>query len=371
MRPSAVFLLNLVQDVHVLRPLVFMAARDFGFATRLLVSDRFRSRDAGGAWVDELQILCRDSGATLDCFADDREARQLLTGGGLLFAASESTVPNHAITHAIFRHAPPSYLRVTVQHGFECIGFRHGSGHTRSAGPSASFAADILCTWYGLPQLSALARSQAPKVVVTGPPSVLQAHAPADETAGNEGLVCENLHSVRFGMHDRLEGEFLSTFRKFAWSMGGRRGSLRLRPHPAGQYSARLRKPFPRNVALENAPIYRIDLSRFAYGISPPSSVLIDLLLADVPTAVWQDSAQSIDISNFAGLPIVSSAEQMARFAKNVRRRRDQAVSEQRKWLEAQGMPLDPVDVYRRFARLFEAAERMAVQRPRPATLPS
>ena len=38
--PSAVFLVNLVQDIANLRPLLFMA-RDFGFDTLLLISTRF------------------------------------------------------------------------------------------------------------------------------------------------------------------------------------------------------------------------------------------------------------------------------------------------------------------------------------------
>jgi hypothetical protein len=35
---TAVFLINLVQDVNIVRPLVFMATRDFGLNALLLVS---------------------------------------------------------------------------------------------------------------------------------------------------------------------------------------------------------------------------------------------------------------------------------------------------------------------------------------------
>lgn len=364
MEPNATFLVHLLQDVHVLRPLVFMAARDFGFKTQVLVADRFRARDTSGIWLNELESICAESGAILNFFSDDWQGQRYLTGQGLLFAASESHIHNHAITHNIFRHAPATYLKVTLQHGFECVGFRHGGDHVRAFGETASFAADIVCAWYGSAQLTSLATSQAPKVVVTGPTSVLQMATGQVGQGSGAGLVCENLHSVRFGTDDKLESEFLRTFRKFAGAMNRQGRRVRLRPHPGGQHSARANAVLPRNVQLENAPLYRLDLREFSYGISPPSSVLIDMLLADIPTAVWRDRRGFIDVSNYDGLISVSSADELVSFAQEAERNRDQLVMRQRRWLERQGMPLEPADVYARFAKLFEAAERMEVRPP-------
>lgn len=363
MKRSAIFLIDLLQDVHVLRPLWSMAARDFRFETKVLVSDRFRARDTSGAWISDIQLFCAEIGATFDSFADEWDVRQFLTGRGLIFAAAESSVRNHAVTHNIFRQTPSDFLRVTVQHGFECIGFRHGSSHTGAAGETASFAADFLCTWYGMDRLTSLASSQAPKVVVTGPTSVLQVRPGEIPAVEAPGLVCENLHSVRFGAGNALDLEFLRTFRKFATGMARRRATVRLRPHPAGQYSRRSNVLMPRNVTFENAPLYRVDLRKFSFGISPPSSVIIDLLLANVPTAVWVDEKRSIDASNYEGLPTVSSANEMIEFALDAQRHRAAFVDEQRNWLERQGMPLDPSDVYGRFAAFFESAERMPAQK--------
>lgn len=364
MVPSATFLVHLLQDVHVLRPLVFMAAHDFGFQTQLLVSDRFRARDTSGIWLNELEEICAQSGASLNFFGDDWQAQGFLKGQGLLFAASESHIHNHAIAHNVFRHAPPTYLKVTLQHGFECVGFRHGADHVRAYGETASFAADIVCSWYGIDQLTSLAPSQAPKVFVTGPTSVLQMAAGETGPGNGAGVVCENLHSVRFETADKLESEFLRTFRKFAGAMNRQGRRVRLRPHPGGQYSAKADAVLPRNVQLENAPLYRLDLRQFSYGISPPSSVLIDMLLAEIPTAVWRDRRGFIDVRNYDGLTTVSSADELVRFAQEAEQGRDRLLTRQRRWLERQGMPLEPADVYARFAKLFEAAERMAVQRP-------
>jgi len=117
--PSAVFLIHLVQDVNILRPLIFMAAGDFQFDTLLLLSSKFSARDNLGIWCDELDEISSAVGARIEHFDDDWEAHGHLNGHGLLFSASESHLQNHATTHDIFRHAPPSYLRVTLQHGFE------------------------------------------------------------------------------------------------------------------------------------------------------------------------------------------------------------------------------------------------------------
>ena len=68
-RKSAVFLINLVQDVNVLRPLIFMAARDFAMPTLLLVSSKFTARDLFGIWQSELEDLCEQTGAQLELFA--------------------------------------------------------------------------------------------------------------------------------------------------------------------------------------------------------------------------------------------------------------------------------------------------------------
>jgi hypothetical protein len=341
-----------------------MAARDFGFRARVVVSDRFRARDTSGIWLNELEFICAQAGATLRFFGDDWQAQQHLTGCGLLFAASESNVQNHVIAHDIFRHAPPTFLKVTLQHGFECVGFRHGADHVRAHGATASFAADIVCGWYGLDHMTAMAPSQAPKVIVTGPTSVLQMATGEFVRGSRLGLVCENLHSVRFQKADKLQSEFLRTFSKFAGALHRQGGRIRLRPHPGGQFSTNSGAVLPRNVELENAPLYRLDLRQFCYGISPPSSVLIDMLLADIPTAVWQDWRGLIDTKNYDGLITVSSADQLLSFAEEAERNPAQMVMRQREWLERQGMPLEPDDVYARFAQLFEAAERMEVRLP-------
>lgn len=358
--PSAVFLVHLVQDIANLRPLVFMAARDFRFNTLLLVSTKFSARDSLGIWRGELQQICVESGARIQFFETDWEAHGHLTGHGLLFAASESHLPNHITTHNIFRHAPASYLKVTLQHGFECVGFRHNFDHVRAHGETASFGADILCAWATSDRLTSMAPSQRNKLVVTGPTSVLQIpNGRIERNTRAPGLICENLHSVRFRGGPDIRTEFVSSFDEFCQKMAKRKRRVGLRPHPGGQYALKNKVRLAPNVDIENAPIYRLDLRRFSYGISAPSSVLIDMLLAGIPTAVWRDRGREMDSKNYEGLTAVSSPCEWADFAKAAEDDPQPFLMVQERFLAAQGMPLDPGDVFSRFAELFAAANRM------------
>ena len=360
-RPSALFLIHLVQDVNILRPLMFMAARNFGFDTVILVSTKLSARDVSGIWRHELDDIAAALGARLVYFHDDWSAFAYLKGHGILFTASESHLPNHLTSHSIFRYAPPSFLKVTLQHGFECVGFRHSDNHVRAHGATASFGADVVCSWSGVDQLPALAPSQRGKLLITGPASVLQMRPDKVECSPDApGLVCENLHSVRLSSSGDAKTEFVDTFADFCSRLAKQQKRVALRPHPGGQYVVKNNVKLPPNAHIENAPIYRLDLRTFAYGISAPSSVLVDLLLAGIPTAVWKDRSGEVDCRSYEGLAMISSPSEWVEFARAAVEDRAAFLSLQRDFLEKQQMPLDPREVFSRFARLFRAAERMA-----------
>jgi hypothetical protein len=361
--PSAVFLIHLVQDVNVLRPLIFMAARDFRFDTLLLVASGFSARDRFGIWRNELDQISSAVGGRVEYFEDDWEAQSHLNRHGLLFSASESHLQNHKTTHDVFLHAPSSYLRVTLQHGFECVGFRHSAAHAFAHGETASFAADILCAWAPGDELKSLARSQSAKIVVTGPSTVLQLPSGKFEKRPcAPGIVCENLHSVRFNDTGRAKSEFIRAFSQFAHRLSEEGLSAALRPHPGGQYFLRSSANLPSNVSIENSPAYRLDFRQFSYGISAPSSVLIEMLLAGIPTAVWRDRHGEIDTDAYEGLATVSSPDEWLDFARAANNDPDAFLAKQQRFLANSKIPLDPVDVFGRFARLFQAAKRMDVR---------
>ena len=360
---TAIFLINLVQDVNVLRPLIFMGRRDFGFDTLLLVSSKFVGRDLFGIWQNELQLLAAQTGARVAYFDSDWEALERLVGQGLIFAASESHLHNHVTTHSVFRYAPPTFLRVTLQHGFECVGFKHSADHVRAHGPTASFGADLVCAWQPAEFLSSMASSQRGKLLVTGPSAALQQfQGPVERGPESPGLVCENLHSVRLNGTGNLKAEFVDAFSAFCERLEADGRKVVLRPHPGGQYVLKNKVELPLNARIENAPIYRLDLRQFSYGISAPSSVLIDMLLADIPTAVWRDAHGDMDAGHYSGLTTISSPDEWLEFSRSAASDPNHFVQIQRRFLRDQQMPLDPADVYSRYAELFQAARRIEVR---------
>lgn len=360
-RPRAIFLLNLVQDVNILRPLMVMAARDFDFAPLLLVSSKFIGRDLFGIWQSEIAQICGEIGAESAIYNDHFEAHRHLSGSGIIFAGSESGLSAHSATHDVFRHAPASFLKVTLQHGFECVGFRHSADHIIAHGPTASFGADIVCGWQDADHLTSMAPSQRAKLHVTGPTAVLQQSSGAVRCDGPPtGIVCENLHSVRLNIAGDFRAQFVDAFGEFCSLLRQEHRAITLRPHPGGQYMLKNKVALPPNALINNAPMYKNDLRRFRYGISAPSSVLVDMLLADIPTAVWRDSAGVMDAGNYAGLTTVSTPREWHAFSKAAEAEPAPFVALQREFLERQGMPLDPRTVFARFAELFHAARRMA-----------
>jgi hypothetical protein len=359
---TAVFLMNLVQDVNILRPLVFMAARDFDFRVVILVSPKLSERDLFGTWGRELEVLRDKVDAELLTYDGDFEAFRSLKGRGVIFAGSESSLLGHSATHAVLRYAPPGFLRVTLQHGFECVGFRHSPAHDRAHGHSVSFGADIVCAWQPAALQPSMPRSQRAKVVVTGPTAVLQQFAePFERDPNTPGIVCENLHSVRLNATSELKSEFVEAFAEFCRLHARARQDVVLRPHPGGQYVLKNKVILPPNARINNAPMYRVDLRPFAYGISAPSSVLIDMLLADIPTAVWRDQDGAVSTDNYAGLASVSTPEEWFEFSRQATANPKPFIERQRKFLAEQQMPIEPSDVFARFAAIFQAADRLSV----------
>lgn len=353
-RRVAAFVIQLVQDVNMLRPLIIMATRDFGHDALVLVHSAIYGRDPLGVWNRELDEICALTGARRNDFYQPSEACRMLEGEGLLFAASETNLPAHAVAHDVMRAAPPSFLRVTLQHGFECPGFDHSSAHDDAHGGNLVFAADILCSWRDANRLSSLTPSQRSKLVVTGPAPALQCFdGPAPPGHRGTALVCENLHSVRIGGRRGARSAFISQFEDLARFELRKGNEVMLRPHPGGQFVVRNRIKLPRGVVLSHAPIYKLDLRGFAYGVSAPSSVLIDFLLAGLPTAVWQDEAGQVDVAQYDGLQIVRSLRDLQDFAMAARTDPEAFRDQQARFLEDSGIVLDPRDVYLRFAAIF------------------
>ncbi|TDW25972.1 glycosyltransferase involved in cell wall biosynthesis [Rhizobium azibense] len=368
--PSVVLLVNLPQDVNILRPLAFLAARDLGLRTRFVLSQAFVKGDRDGRWQAEIAEIAEATATPVVVVANEGHAIQQLQGlSGVIIAGSESNLPPHEIVHNIFRLAPPSFVTITLQHGFECVGFLQGREHDLVHGKENIFAADVVCGWCEPERLTAMAPSQHNKLLVAGPTAVLQ--QPHRQAPFDRGIVCENMHSVRLNLNGDFKTDFVGLFGEFCKALDSRGSKVVLRPHPAGQYALKNDVKLPKNAILNNNPIYKVNLTRYAYGISAPSSILIDMVLAGIPTAVWSDKNGIIDTDNYKGLATVSDLSDWIEFAAEASTHPERFIERQAHFIEKQKMVTDPAEVYKRYAELLWSAARRAVpQITRPPAPP-
>lgn len=351
------FLINLVQDVNILRPLVYLTARETNAQIGLLVSEAFIKRDRQRIWQREVAAMAARTGGSLHLYGTLADAHAVLAGGnGMIFAASESNLPAHQETSGIFRIAPRNYLRVTLQHGFECIGFVQSREHVMSHGRNVSFAADVVCGWFEPASLNSLIASERSKLYVTGPPTLLQQPSRQGEHPPQSGgLVCENLHSVRLRASGDHQASFMNIFFAFCRKLAARGETVTLRPHPGGQYVLKNDVALPANVRLNMLPLYDVNMKGYQFGISAPSTIIFDMVLAGIPVAVWRDPAGVMDASNYSGLAEISTLDDWLAFERDVRLRPAMILDRQQAFLRRLSMPTDPAEVYRRFTRLIVA----------------
>jgi hypothetical protein len=345
-----VFYIVLPQDVAILRPLILLAHSLPGKCVELLVSRYLAGLPSG----EEIDRISSELGLTNTYCEPGVEAASHLQGrSGMLIAGHESSVPPHHLTHDLFKALPNSFLRIAPQQGFESIGFLHNAAHEAAYGSDLRFAADVVVGWFAEERLKHFPVAERSKLFVAGPPIMI---APRPSRTGLTpapiGMVCENLHSVRFAA-PALPETFLEQFLAFADRTNAAGLRLEFRSHPAGRFTDRMGLRLPPGVAHNSRPLYEQDLNAFRFAISPPSSILFDFVVAKVPAAVWIDAEGRLDYANFAGLETVSSADEWWSFAERSITERDTILANQEQFLEKLGIP---ADVAGRYAELMSRA---------------
>jgi hypothetical protein len=353
---TVIFLLNLLQDVNIVRGLVYLTARETAADIKLLVSQGFIKRDRQNSWQGEIASIAADVGARMYLYASAAEAMAAIEGGGgIIFAASESTLLAHSETSDVFAIASPEYLRITLQHGIECVGLLESREHVISHGRNVGFRADVICAWLERSALTSLIASERAKLFVTGPPTLLQQPGRDPREAQDGGLVCENMHSVRLRASGDHKSSFMDIFFAFSRRMAERGETITLRPHPGGQYVLKNKVALPGNVQLNNRPIFGANLNAYRFGISAPSTIVVDMVLAGIPVGLWRDPGGIMDVSTYHGLTEISTMDDWLAFERDVRLRPEMILERQRDFLRRLPMPTDPAEIYRRFTSLIVA----------------
>ena len=141
----AVFMLELIQDIEILKPFLLLAAMPGSiFDTVVTISQRILKSGQARVLKGLLEGLkLRWVSVEKPCHV----AELLGRGKALLLTASETGVPEHQFVHHAVRTAPPRTIRVTVQHGYECIGLRNHVSHDSQYRKGVRFASDFVLTW--------------------------------------------------------------------------------------------------------------------------------------------------------------------------------------------------------------------------------
>ena len=97
----------------------------------------------------ELESLSNETQSTIYFITNLVDVWQELNSysHGFIISASESDLDAHKETHEIFRMAPSTISTITLQHGFECVGFLMNDNHQKYYGSSVGFASDYICGW--------------------------------------------------------------------------------------------------------------------------------------------------------------------------------------------------------------------------------
>ena len=319
------FIVNLLQDVNILRPLIYITADDLGIKPFVMVTKSFMHRDKTNIWMNELQALAIDTQACIYVINSLTELWRKLSSfsNGFLISASESDLSSHRETHEIFKLTPSAISTITLQHGFECVGFLMNNHHQKHHGSSVGFASDYICGWTPSQLQRNLRPLQYSRYYNLGPTAwIKRTHKRIFTTnvdkniAPSLGIVCENLHSVRFSGRSNVN-LFMKQFFDLADYLDAKGQQIALRPHPGGQYSIKKNVSLPKNVILVNEPSYKVNWRSYSFGISAPSSGLFDLMIHNVPAMVWQDHQKTMDISQHAFLPLAQNVQDMIAFAEH------------------------------------------------------
>ena len=317
-----VVVLDLIQDFEILKPLILRclatpAWRDL----RISVSARVRNSHIWAElhlFLQALNLIWFSPLAPIDT------VNALGAGKSVLLTASESSANGHKFSHTVCRLAPRSTLKLTVQHGYECVGLRHHLAHHMTLPEGVRFASDIVFTWSGRDLLNDINPMDVDKCHPVGVVKTIaetlamqavfenrllqrpvRERAPLQwrEQGQTESefslLIAENLHSVRFGNAQRYQ-RFLDFISQ---ANADRRGKTTIRSHPGKRT---LEKDQANNMLkfLEGS-LTGAHFGQYDLFVSPPSTILLDAVLAGLPSVVWSDYRHLGDCQNYAQMKSV------------------------------------------------------------------
>ena len=306
-RIKAGVLLDLAQDLDVLRPLIAAWRQDTRFELRVIVSDIALSRSPRIIrTLLELGVVPSVVERVQALQGNDQSVRGL----DVLVSASETTARAHRFNHQLTIAAKADGVRTyTFQHGLENIGLNYFDDVT---GKNIAFASDRVLTWTApenLPEwVSAQTRNKA--FAVGRSAQVARVNVDFPELSGRNVVgVFENLH------WDRYTQSYRDSFVRDLLAASAARPELvfLLKPHHAGKYLAKPGKleGHGSNVIVANPDDPKWEpytapavIPHCKCVITTPSTVALDAAELGVPVAV---AAYGLSLDVYEPLPQIQN----------------------------------------------------------------
>ncbi len=329
-KKSVFFIANLLQDVAIFKNIVYLIDDELDCNIFICILPGFRQRDSDKTFDDQLKFLSANTKVQLvDITSDQNYFASLINlspTGGLVISCSESKIldVSHSYASTLLSIAPKfGFTTITIQHGHECLGFLHNQQHSKRYGQFIGSRADYVFAWDDVGIMDNLASTSSLKIYSLGNPTRLlktskrniPIYGELERVPLGTGLICENLHSIRFTSERRVE--YLDDLFEFANYLGRNGMNLAIRPHPAGQYLIKNNITIPSNCFYDVAST-EISVRRgYKFLISPPSTVIYDYDCMSVPCAIYQGNDETLDISNYKKFKKIQDLKDMIDFARD------------------------------------------------------
>lgn len=310
--PELIFAIHLPQDIDLASPILAAASQ------RGLRCAIWTSFSAMNRWTQLFEWI-RRSGYEWRIFLDDLngcDAKSFPRAVRALISVTETNLNPHRFTHQLTKLANAAGIfTVTMQHGFENVGLTY-SDSVHDIG-RISFASRRIYTWGNAETLHPDIPTQTKsKCYPVGCPKPQRVEQPAiqDWPLGETPVIgiFENLHWHRYSKDYR--NFFVANVLAIAKAFPDI--NFIVKPHNAGMWlTTRYEGPPP---SLDNLMIADPQsamwagltapglLERLQAVITTPSTVALDAARQSIPIAVV---AQSLELANYAPLPLIESAE--------------------------------------------------------------
>jgi hypothetical protein len=321
-KPTVLALIDLIQDLDILLPLLIAAQQRSDLKFKVCVTD----------WVIDKSPRVKNilDSLNLDYFIVMRPAAKLglqpsLRGIKALITAAETTAGPHLSAHTLTKRAHRSgILTYTLQHGFENIGLTYfDEVHTPEA---IRFASQKILIWGDLDTLSPQVLPETKsRCFPVGCFKEIDRVKPAIEIPNRRDYliaIFENLHWHRY--NDEYRNRFLADLEKTAIQFPDT--TFLIKPHHAGQWlTDRYRGQLPEadNLIIADPqdprwePFTAPAIIQDADGvITTPSTVALDAAQTNCPVAVV---GYGLNLAKYEPLPIINAVEDWITFIQKLR----------------------------------------------------